>query len=142
MIRLTQHKSIALDFDGTFIDHPASHLLWDYVIRHATDGTKFWFVTFRDPDWAKDIWDDLRKTKSLVRPWHLEGIVSQTDEMWEKKRTDQSVLESDEWIHWKAIQAKNLGCTLMIDDRPSWVKAGCHKYGVEYIHPDTLEELS
>jgi len=47
-----------------------------------------------------------------------------------------------EYGEWKGKVAAELGCTLLVDDRPDWVLPGCAKYGVSFLDIGDVTPIS
>lgn len=131
---LDPHQSIAWDADGTIASGPNARFFCNYIIAHPEK--QHHIVTFRDPIWAKQVYQELLSNYGVPAhhissvnacPQHLEAAYSIR-----KLFYDQSGVEA--YIHWKGMTAKELGCTVLIDDMESAVLSGCQKYGITFLH--------
>lgn len=145
---LHKHEKIALDFDQTLVGHPKSSLLWNFIQKTHLTKT-FHIITFRSGAWANEdmlIDDMIRGSNNAIRPYMIESVSFCDYNMY----ADFSILQSSreqigtqipsiilpeetKFFQWKAERAKELGCTILVDDRPAWVKDGCDQHGIIFI---------
>lgn len=161
--RLHNHKSIAIDVDGTLINGAGSEKLCNWV-KTNHHNHELWVVTFRQTYEANKVWQDLRPYG--VQAYHFMGLVNLPDQLHEQNKiyndamelfkqpsrirkyyrflayhkiTEETVLEyRKELLSWKGKVSNDLGCTMLIDDMTDLVSYGCEKYNIELIHPDHL----
>ena len=152
---LDRHQKIAWDMDGTLVDGPNARFFRDYIAAHPEKDHHV--VTFRNRSWANDIWEEL-ESWGFDAHAHIKSIENCPEEIhdcyminWrmdgaENRRRHRegphfTRAEFDDLVRqfplWKGLRAKEIGCTLLVDDMPSWVVAGCEEHGVEFFHAHT-----
>jgi hypothetical protein len=149
---LDQHEAIAWDMDQTLVDGPNSAFFLDYITH--TPHKRHHVVTFRNKSWANTAWAELRElgldSAKLIRsvencpePIHdcfmIDKKFAGRDER--HRYYNGPALTREEFDTnsslfplWKAERAKQIGCTILVDDMPQWVKAGCDLHGVQFLH--------
>ena len=138
--RLDDHVGIALDLDATLIGHENSDLLQGYVAEHHLS-KRFWIVTFRGESWADEAWEDLERYGGAAKPHMFRGLRACPTRLlnvlyaW---YVDSSRADPREVFRWKGAVAKELACTVLVDDRPEWVLPGCLENDVELIDTNDL----
>jgi len=151
---LHNHEKIAIDFDDTLVGHRNSPLLWKFI-RDNHLVKEFHIITFRSGNWADEgvlIEEMIHESNQTVLPYMINSISFCNDGLYEnfsliqtsRKQTDTMVPtiilpEETNFYDWKAIRSKELGCTIIVDDRPNWVENGCKKHGVMFV--DTADLL-
>jgi hypothetical protein len=140
LARLDDHEGIALDLDATLIGHYNSDVLQRYVVEHH-HSKRFWIVTFRGDSWADEVWEDLEKFGGPAKRDMFRGLRACPARLlnvlyaW---YVDSSRADPNEVFRWKGSVAKELNCTVLVDDRPEWVLPGCRENGVELIDTNDL----
>lgn len=150
---LDKHDAIAWDMDGTLSDEvhraPNAKFFLAYIAAHPEK--RHHIITFRNRSWADQIWGSLSAlgiNVSLVRSVEsCPEIVHDCFQISQKygNRPDYymsaSELTHDEFAKhvarftkWKAERAKQIGCTILVDDIADWVVDGCEHHGVEFLH--------
>jgi hypothetical protein len=149
---LDQHEVIAWDMDGTLVDGPNAAKFLSYLA--LTPNKRHHVITFRNRLWANQVWAELRASgldsatfirsvESCPEPIHdcfmiehrMDGRDVRQRYMAMAKITDAEFFDNaDKFVEWKGERAKAMGCTLLVDDMPAWVKPGCEKHGVDFLH--------
>lgn len=147
---LDQHDSIAWDMDKTLVNGPNSHLFRLYIA--LTPHKKHYVVTFRNKLWAATILEELEThgmknvrdrivsvedCPELVHYCYMvrDGVTRFTAESFCKLNSltpNEFNVHADRFPMWKAERAKELGCTILVDDMPEWVLAGCEHHGIAF----------
>jgi len=144
--RLNAHSIIGLDLDETLIGHPKSYLLHEHVKENSEK--KFWIITHRSHGLVPRIWTDLEMFTDLVRS-DFEGFKSVADKLYEKYTRDEiqrqaGILTGEltdnekEYLSWKGMICKQLGCTVLVDDKPKLNQLGTDRYNIELINTHEL----
>ena len=153
---LDKHGIIFWDQDKTLIDGPHSDFFRDYIAHHTEK--KHFIITFRDKDWANDIWEELQEAGLDARR-HIQSVENCPEDIYKSfaveicGKFDHLTEEEKAWVAkvdvatyrrhlseflcWKAMRAKELGGTLLVDDLEDWVIHGCKLHGVEFYHSHT-----
>lgn len=133
-VLLDIHEKIAWDVDGTLVGGHNSDYFCRYII--ANPHKEHHLVTFRTPrNWAELALEELEEQgvpRSLIA-----GVHSVPDELYHAYamraiiETEQS--DIDLYREWKAMTAKSIGCTVLVDDMGDIVADGCIKHGITFI---------
>lgn len=141
--------------DGTLIDGPNSSFFRRYIA--ANRNKRHHIVTFRDPNWAQEVYDELDYYG--IPHDHIAGVSSCPQEFYraysvarfdaaewvkhapktyeEAERLCRGTLidfdHANSYLHWKGEEAKRLGATVLVDDMEHLVVAGCSKHGVTFV---------
>jgi len=150
---LDKHQILGWDFDGTLSNEvhqaPNSDFFLAYITAHPEK--RHHIITFRDREWANEIWTsfceiglDIKLIRSIescpdiihdcfqinkkygVRPDYYTNTRDLTNE--------QFIENAGLFTKWKAERAKQIGCTILVDDIEDWVLDGCEFHGVEFLH--------
>lgn len=149
---LDDHEAIAWDMDGTLVEGPNAEMFRDYI--RANPHKRHHVITFRNKNWAMDVWGELtghgldaanliRSVESCPQMVHdcymLEKRFGGADER--RRYYNGPEITRAEWYEhverfpkWKAERAQQIGCTILVDDMPQWVVAGCKEYAVTFLH--------
>lgn len=150
---LDMHTAIAWDMDQTLIKGPNSDFFRRYIMTNPEKTHRV--VTFRNKSWADDIFDELeyhgfhnaRKLISSIENcpehWHdnymiatLPRHASLRQKLLGEGRVTQKYL--DECVHnflrFKGARSKEIGCTVLVDDIPTWVMPGVNENGIAFVH--------
>jgi hypothetical protein len=130
---LTAHSAIGWDFDGTLIDHPSSHLMYDFI--RATPHKRHIIVTFRSHGTQNAVFNVLDVVGGPHRT-AFEALHNVPDELWEAYT--YGLRGGGRYLRWKGEVCSQLGLTLLVDDMTAHVVKGCRKFGIEHLHPDNL----
>jgi hypothetical protein len=145
---LKRFKSIGWDFDGTLIDHPKSPLMHDYILEHPEQ--EHIIITFRTHGWQNAVFREMaQKYRRPPTSDHFSGVYNISDRAWERwtetqneRRAGQREGPATPWelyyVNWKGLVCKLKSIPVLIDDKPSDTVPGCEKYGIAFVHPDTL----
>jgi hypothetical protein len=117
---LDKHDIIAWDMDGTLIDGVNSKQFIAYINQHFRK--KHYVITFRDAVWGATV--ELELEEAGLRPGRIEKVICNP--------TGRSTA-GFEVRDFKGQAAKGVGATILVDDMPNSVEAGCIKAGVEYL---------
>lgn len=132
------YKRIGIDFDETLIDHRNSALLWDYIQENPY-GQEFHIITFRSGGMEKRVWGDLTKNGSRLTETHFTKLHACPHELWlDFHYGNGLILPPHPYLDWKATVCADHGIEVLIDDMACMVEEGCKKFGIRYIHPDSL----
>ena len=157
---LDQHDIIAWDMDQTLIDGPNSAFYRSYIA--STPNKQHHILTFRNHSWAKDIRKELHQsgldTRNLIKSIsNCPDIVHNAFMVDQFNRDHGRELDSLFWANrnnittaafekhvanfplWKGKQCHKIGATILVDDKPELVIAGCEKYGIAFLN--ALEEI-
>lgn len=150
---LDKHDIIAWDMDGTLIDGRNSNSFRQYIVNNPDK--KHYIITFRDPNWASRIFNELEACGmddpsvyidgiySCPVDWHYYNDVNHNPRMarvktqyLETNKITQETLDmySRLFRQFKGSMAAELGCTVMVDDIDQWVEQGCIDNGVCFLH--------
>lgn len=145
---LETHDRIAWDFDGTLVDGPMSHHFCDFI--RANPQKEHHIVTFRDLGMARAIPYELEPYGLTVaafkgihtcppKYWRAFTMASVNPHNWlaaQRAGTLPASLSDPDigrYLHFKGRKARELGCTVLIDDMADLVVAGCREHGIEFI---------
>lgn len=129
---LDDHVSIGWDIDGTLIDGPNADFFRRYIL--ANPDKEHHLITFRDPVWAERVYEELRPYG--IERDHIHSLNPCPQDLYIAYATRKSFLDwakCEAYLHWKGQMAKELGCTVLIDDMATQVIRGCEKHGIVYI---------
>lgn len=155
---LDQHRAIGWDFDNTLIDHPSSPEIHRYIRAHPEK--RHLIVTFRSFGWQDRVWSSLAAYPGAPGRECFAGLVNMDDARFvpavpeegahvEHARAHDAIrliegklliTDVDSYLEWKGLMCRELGLTILVDDKPEHVLAGCAKHGIAHIHPDTLTQ--
>lgn len=133
-ILLDDHHKIAWDVDGTLVAGHNSDYFCRYIL--ANPHKEHHLVTFRTPrSWAELALEELESQgvpQSLIA-----GVHSVPDDLY-RAFAMRAIIETpqeevDRYREWKALTAKTLGCTVLVDDMGDIVADGCTKHGICFI---------
>jgi hypothetical protein len=144
---LKAHDAIGWDFDGTLIGHPASDLLHAFILAYPKK--RHVIVTFRTHGMEKHVWRDLGRYPFAPPARAFAGVLNISNAAWEDHedalmRRGAGLLEGAATVEealyreWKGMTCAQHGLTVLVDDMPELVEAGCRKHGVAYFHPDAF----
>lgn len=146
--QLNQFDRIAWDFDGTLYDHQNSPLMHQFIIDNPQKTHVI--ITFRTHGTEHSIFREmLRAYPDAPDESHFDDVFNISDRAWEGQETNRvdrmtGKLEGPPtpwelyYRHWKGLVCKLRNLQVMIDDRPYDVVPGCEKYGIAFVHPDSL----
>lgn len=144
MIRFNPHQRIAWDMDGTLIGGPNSQRFRRYIAR--TPEKQHCVVTFRDRAWAGQIRGELGALgldPNLIAS--VENCPELLHDIYMASRNPASCAPkaladhaARQFVRWKGRKARELGCTILVDDLADWVVLGCQENGVAFLDA-TLE---
>jgi hypothetical protein len=151
---LDGHKRVGVDFDGTLVDEPKSSILVDYIIKNFKT-TDFVIVTFRSHGMENEIWHILEMVhgKTGIKRDMFKGVVNIPNEMYENYLNDLDQLfirrragleipkimpGIEAYRTWKGSVCYDAKLSVMIDDKPEDVEAGCRQFGVDFIDIRTI----
>lgn len=152
---LDQHDSICWDMDGTLVANhfpaPNADFFHSYIKAHPQK--RHVILTFRNKEWADEIYDELeglgmRNARSLISEIISCPSMIHDSYMMHTNRPhmvdrfkdhfgldDETFMEYvDAFTFWKGKMAKAAGCTILVDDLPEWVVDGCTEHGVVFLH--------
>lgn len=137
--------------DLTLVDGPNSASLRAYIAAHPEKTHHL--VTFRSPKtWAMMALDELEEhglDRSLIADVH-----SVPHEHWmaherhlgacevaRARGVESPAMPKDArlYVTFKALTAKRIGATIMVDDKPDHVEAACNEHGIAFL--DALGEF-
>jgi hypothetical protein len=141
MQRLSDHRSVAWDVDGTLYDHPNSEMFAEFIRQNPYDQI-FHIITFRSHGFQNNTTRDL---KSLgLRRSHFKTITNVEDFIYAEyhhgMRMGNNPKAVDRYMTWKGMIAEKVGATVLLDDMTAMVEMGCERHGIALIHPDDLED--
>lgn len=139
MDRLDPHQKIGWDFDGTLIQGPNSDLFRAYIAAHPEK--RHHVITFRDREWASLIHHELdalgldpkliASVENCPEPLHdTFQLGREPDRRIPKAVADRA---AHGFLRWKGRRARELGCTILVDDMAEWVATGCQENGVTFL---------
>lgn len=139
MIRLEPHQNLAWDFDGTLVQGPNSDLFRTYIAAHPEK--RHHVITFRDREWASVIHHELGALgldpKLIVS---VENCPEPLHDTFQLSRVAGSCISKavaaraeHGFLRWKGHRARELGCTILVDDMAEWVVTGCQENGVAFL---------
>lgn len=145
---LDAHQAIAWDMDHTLVDGPNSEFFRDYIKRHGAKRS-FHVVTFRTGGWLEETREEL--ASHGVTDSHIRSIVGVPDRLYYAHSLSSGsgmgsslyaacggsaatlAADAEAFQSWKALAAKKLGCTLLVDDLVEIVGPGCAKHGITLL---------
>jgi hypothetical protein len=144
MNRLAPHQIIAWDMDGTLIDGRNSACFRTYIATHPEK--QHHVITFRDRTWADQIMGELGALgldSSLIAS--VENCPELLHDIYQISRNPASCAPkaladhaARQFVRWKGRKARELGCTILVDDLAEWVVVGCQENDVTFLDA-TLE---
>jgi FMN phosphatase YigB (HAD superfamily) len=155
---LDQHGAIGWDFDNTLIDHPNSPEMHRYIRAHPEK--RHLIVTFRSFGWQDEVWSTLAALPGAPARECFSGLVNIDDARFvpavpevgahvEHARAHDAIriiggelliTDVESYIEWKGLACRELGLTVLVDDKPEHVLRGCAKHGIVHVHPDELTQ--
>jgi len=148
---LSRYRKIALDFDGTLFDGPASEYLQEYVVDNQDKS--YGIVTFRD-----DRASVMRDLSAMgLSPNLFATIITMPRKMaidFEAETTmrrhaglpllatvssDQMFPTEHKYVMWKGFVCMKIGASVLIDDLPWAVKPGCTRFNIDYVDVASLK---
>lgn len=123
---LDKHDKIGWDFDGTLIEGVNSAFYRQYIVDHPEK--THYIITFRNYIDANTIPAELIDLKfdfRLIKNIHYNP-------------TGESTCGA-EVAMFKAERCKQLGATILVDDLPEAVEAGCLELGIVYMNANLIE---
>lgn len=137
--QLDNHDFIGWDFDGTLIDNDFSEEMHAYII--ANPQKTHMIVTFRDPDWAEEVWDDLKQYPGAPTRRYFKGVLAISNKLVENFAVDKHSIRTgkplprgvSDYLEWKGRACSENGLTVLVDDLEDMVIHGCRRYGVHYV---------
>lgn len=145
------HNALGIDFDETLVGNsPTKEVLWSWIYKNK-QRKKFFIITFRTGTWLEKVWNDLEVEAKFIVP-AFSGVysvpVDAKDAYFEysklkkkahkpknKERMNQIYPLYTAFREWKGKKAKELGCSVLVDDDRQNTLPGCEKFGVDYVHP-------
>lgn len=130
---LDPHQSIAWDADKSLVFGPNSQFFCDYIKAHPEK--QHHVVTFRDPLWAAQVFNDL--IPYGLEKHHITSVNACPQDLeyaFAVRKLFYDPVAVDAYINWKGKTAKELGCTVLVDDMQEAVLPGCQKYGIKFLH--------
>lgn len=132
---LDQYQKLGIDFDGTLVGHPRSHILQQYIVDHPEK--EFHIVTFRcgqmEQNLRWDLQDSVELTGSGLRLDHFKSIECCPKLIFERRET---LDDGREFYGWKGRRCAEIGCTILVDDMHAHVGPYCHELGIPCLNPD------
>lgn len=145
---LEKHDRIAWDFDGTLVDGPMSAHFCDFI--RLNPQKEHHIVTFRDLGMARTIPVEIEAYGLTVdafkgihtcppKYWRAFTIARVNPHNWlaahASGQLPASLADPDigRYLFFKGRKAKELGCTVLVDDMADLVAAGCRHHGIEFI---------
>jgi hypothetical protein len=147
--RLYEHRAIALDFDGTLIDHPNSARLRDFVLSES-DRRRFFIVTHRSARSAARLWRTLyHESFGQLGPRSFAGVAFLPLALYDAWcdcvcRRDRGELHGPPtraertFVQWKPRTARALGCTILVDDLAALHGPACRAIGMAFVSTNWL----
>lgn len=133
---LSKHHSIGIDFDGTLVEHPRSHILQQFILDHHLIKS-FHIITFRSHGMedriAKDLAASTFKTMVPLALDHFAGIHSIPYHLHENHA---ELKQNDGYYGWKAEKCREIGCTVLIDDMEPTIGEYCRLIEIMCLNPD------
>jgi hypothetical protein len=129
---LDRHDNIAWDMDGTLVDGFYSRHFREYIAKNPHKA--HYVVTFRDRKWANKIPDELQKVG--FDPALIRSIHACPDHLWLAHSMRQFAVDHshvEQYLAWKGMTSKKLGCTILVDDMADHVIKGCEIYGIQFL---------
>jgi hypothetical protein len=145
--QLKQFDAIAWDFDGTLIDHPKAPLMHRFINDHPEKTHVI--VTFRTHGLQHRIFEELSRYRSAPGKDQFSGVYNVSDRAWQRFTNTQYERKAGlrdgpptpwelYYVNWKGLVCKLRNLPVIIDDKPSDVVPGCERYGIVFVHPDSL----
>lgn len=132
---LDQHQKLGIDFDGTLVGHPRSHILQKYIVDHPEKD--FHIITFRCGQMERnlrwDLQDSVELTGSGLRLDHFKTIECCPKLIFERREVFD---DGREFYGWKAKRCAELGLTILVDDMHGHISPYCHELGIPCLNPD------
>jgi hypothetical protein len=133
---LDTHQVIGIDFDGTLVNNPRSHILQQYILdNHQIKD--FHIVTFRTHNLRIELPENfeksVRQTGIALKLEHFKGVHCIPDVLFERKYMFD---DGTEYYSWKAKQCQKIGATVLLDDMIADVGSHCNALGVVCLDPN------
>lgn len=136
---LEAHQNLAWDFDGTLIQGPNSERFRAYIAAHPQK--RHHVITFRDREWADLIPMELgtlgldpaliASVENCPEPLHDMFMLGREPGSGVPRRIADMAVHH--FLRWKGRRARELGCTILVDDIADWVVRGCEEHGVAFL---------
>lgn len=148
-MNLERHSTIALDFDDTLVNGPASEFLARFI-QDNPDKT-YVIITHRTPRECATIPQELREftlltvqqfARVIPTPERLKMEFDEDQRLRFQKRfprlspttPEDDLLPGEfKFLHWKGFAASKAGATVLVDDLPYLSALGCRRHHVELI---------
>lgn len=146
--KLLPYDAIGWDFDGTLIDHINAPTIHQFIQKNLDK--RHIIITFRSHGLQRGVFREMiRKYPDAPRQECFVGVVNISDRAWERFAKNEVsralgllngplTLGEKYYVEWKGKICGDLQIPVLVDDRPQHVLPGCHKYGIDYVHPDEL----
>jgi len=145
---LEQFTAIAWDFDGTLIDHPKSPLMHAFINEHPEK--QHVIITFRSHGMEKTMFYEMgAKYPNAPAKDQFDAVFNISDRAWAGFTNAQAQRSSGRlegrltpwemyYVNWKGLVCSLRHLPVLVDDKSADVMPGCEKYGIEFVHPDSL----
>jgi hypothetical protein len=120
MQRLSDHRDVAWDLDGTLYDHPNSEMFAEFIRTNPFNQT-FHIITFRCH------FKTITNVADFIYAEYHHGV-----------RLGNNPKAVERYMTWKGMIAEKVGATILLDDMTSLVELGCERHGIALLHPDDL----
>lgn len=137
MNRLEPHRSVAWDFDDT-LNRGSNAVAFRAYIGSSPEKAHH-IITFRNSSWAARIpleLEVLGLDPGLFAS--IEHCPEALHDLFQAARgscAPPAILDraARGFLRWKGRKARQLGCTILVDDAVEWVRIGCQENGVELL---------
>lgn len=136
---LDHHRAIAWDWDGTLSGGANSERFRAYIAAHPEK--RHHVITFRRRMSARLVWLELRRlgldprliasVENCPEPLHDMFMLHASGEVKIPKHLVGRAIHA--FQSWKGRRARELECTILVDDMADWVVVGCRENRVEFL---------
>ncbi len=152
---LDPHNHIGWDADETIINGLNSELFARYILENPNKTHTI--ITFRHQDWANDLVSEINDYDlyehhfTAIHPcpniyYQCNYIVSSSHRKnWPSygfragcKSIEEIEANSEYYLHFKGRKAKEIGATILVDDKPDKVMKGCAENKIHYLNAINL----
>ena len=139
MIRLDAHRHVAWDMDGTLNSGRNAERFRAYIAAHREK--RHHVITFRDREWAGQVRIELHRlgldpsliasVENCPEPLHDMFMLGSEPDSNVPRRV--AAKAAHHFLRWKGRRARELGCTILVDDKAEWVVQGCEEHDVAFL---------
>lgn len=144
---LDKFERIGWDLDETLIGHHNSGNIQEYI--RNTPQKRHYIITFRTHQYVDQIFPDIiQGSYKTLDQTNFAGVFHIPDQAWldyqkvahlKKHRMKYGPSPAEIYYkEWKGMVCFENDIPVLVDDMTKLVRLGCEKYGIAYMHPNSL----